>query len=338
MRKVNLAIIGCGAITTNRHAPECVASDNIHLQGVFDVNLERAQEVAEQFQCKAYKSYDEVLSDEAVDGVILCVSNKYHCDMTVQALQHKKHVLCEKPMAVTIDEAKKMIAVAKQEGRYLMIAHQQRFVAANQKIKEILTTKDLGKILSFSTIFAGGGPETWSVDKTNKTWFLNKSEAGLGALGDIGIHKADLIRWFIGEDIKYVTSVLKTLDKRDPEGNLIGIEDNGFAILESVNGIVGTLEASWTHYGKSDNRTTFYCEKAVVEANGVSKITIYYKDKTKENELFVVQNGASGMAEAFAECIALDKEPEISGEEGLKALEIVLACVESSQKHARVEI
>ena len=87
-----------------------------------------------------------------------------------------------------------------------------------KKIKEILTTKDLGKILSFSTIFAGGGPETWSVDKTNKTWFLNKSEAGLGALGDIGIHKADLIRWFIGEDIKYVTSVLKTLDKRDPEG------------------------------------------------------------------------------------------------------------------------
>lgn len=338
MRQVNFVIIGCGAITINRHAPECLASENIHLQGVFDVNSERAKEVAEQFQCKAYESYEDVLNDETVDGVILCVSNRYHCDMTVQALQHKKHVLCEKPMAVTVEEAKKMIETAKDEGRYLMIAHQQRFVAANQKLKEVLTTKDLGKILSFSTVFAGGGPETWSVDKTNKTWFLNKKEAGLGALGDIGIHKADLIRWFIGEDIKYVTSVLKTLDKKDAEGNLIGIEDNGFAILESESGITGTLEASWTHYGKSENRTTFYCEKAVVEAIGVSKISVYYKDKTKEDEVFEIKNGASGMAETFAECILEGKEPEISGEEGLKALEIVLACVESSEKHARVEI
>ena len=93
MNRVNLAIIGCGAIATNRHAPECFTSDRIHLQGVFDININRAQEVAEQFQCKTYMTYDDILSDETIDGVILCVNNRYHCDMTIRALQHKKHVL-----------------------------------------------------------------------------------------------------------------------------------------------------------------------------------------------------------------------------------------------------
>ena len=147
-----------------------------------------------------------------------------------------------------------------------------------------------------------------------------------------------MIRWFIGEDIKYVTSVLGTLDKKDAEGNYIGMEDNAFAILESESGIIGTLEASWTHYGKGENRTKVSCENGLVEAIGEDKIIVCYKDKTKENEVFEIKKGASMMAETFAECIALGKEPEISGEEGLKALEIVLACVESSEKHARVEI
>lgn len=338
MEKANLVIIGCGSIAVKRHAPECVASDKINLLGFFDVNLERAKEVANEFQCKAYETYEAVLNDEAVDGVLICVSNRYHCDMTVQALQHKKHVLCEKPIAVTIEEAKKMIKTAEEEGRYLMIAHQQRFVPVNQKLKEVLASKKLGKIISFSTAFCHAGPEFWSVDNTNKTWFMNKKEAGLGALGDIGIHKADLIRWFIGEDIKYVTSVLGTLDKKDAEGNYIGIEDNAFAILESESGIVGTLEASWTHYGKGENRTKVSCENGLVEAVGTSKIIVYYKDKSKEKEVFEIEKGASMMAETFATCILEDVKPEISGEEGLKALEIVLACVKSSEKRTRVEV
>lgn len=335
---INLAIIGCGAITIHRHAPECQASENINLTGVFDVNLERAEEVAAKFQCKAYKTYEEVLNDETVDGVIICVSNKFHRDMTVQALQHKKHVLCEKPMAVTVDEAKEMVATAKKEGRFLMIAHNQRLMPVNQKLKELLATKDLGRIISFRTQFTHAGPEKWSVEKTNKTWFLNKKEAGLGALGDIGIHKADLIRWLLGEEVKYVTSVLGALDKKDAEGNPIAMEDNAFAILETEGGIVGTLEASWTHYGKGTSQTIIYCENGILEALSEKKITLYYKDRSKQVEVFDVELGASKVADTFAGCIEQNREPEISGEEGMKALQIVLACVDSSEKHARVEI
>lgn len=333
---VNLAIIGCGAITIHRHAPECLASQNIHLAGVFDVNLQRAEEVATKFQCKAFQAYEDVLNDENIDGVIICVNNRFHRDMTVQALQHKKHVLCEKPMAVTVEEAQDMIDAAKKAGCYLMIAHHQRLMPVNQKLKEILETRDLGKIISFTTSFTHAGPETWSVEKTNKTWFLNKNEAGLGALGDIGIHKADLIHWLLGEDIKYVTAVLGTLDKKDATGNPIGMEDNAFAILETENGIMGTLEASWTHYGKGSNQTKIYCENGVVESIDEKKVVVHYKNG--ETETFEMETVSSKIVESFAHCLEKHNEPEISGEEGMKALQIVLACVESSEKHGRVEI
>lgn len=241
---VNIVIIGCGSITVHRHAPECFKAENINLLGVYNRHIERAKEVAEKFQCKVYETYEDVLNDEAVDAVIICVNNGLHCEMTVQALQHKKHVLCEKPIAVTMEEAKKMIETAKKEGRYLMIAHNQRLYPSNQKLKEILETKELGRIISFKTAFGHRGPELWSVEKSNKTWFLNKKEAGLGVLGDLGVHKADLMRWLLGEEVKYVTSMLGTLDKKDAEGNPIGMEDNAFAILETEGGIMGTLEAS----------------------------------------------------------------------------------------------
>ena len=333
---VNIVIIGCGSITEFRHAPECFASEKINLMGFFDVNYERASEFATKYNCKAYKTYQDVLEDKDVDGVIICVNNKYHCDMTVQALKHKKHVLCEKPISVTLEEAQEMVRVSEEEQCYLMIAHNQRFEAVNRKLKEVLTTRDLGKILTFNTAFTHPGPERWSVEKTNKTWFLNKKEAGLGALGDIGIHKADVIRWLIGDEFKYVTARVATLDKKDAEGNYIAIEDNAFAILESESGIMGTLEAGWTAYGKGKNGTMICCEKGVVETEGATRVNVHYKNG--EKEFLEVKQGQSLIAETFAECIANGVQPEISGVEGMKALEIVLACIKSSEEHVRVGI
>ncbi len=334
---VNFAIVGCGAITTVRHAPECLKSDKINLSGVFDVDSERCRRVAELFGCKAYNTYDELLQDESVDGVVICVSNTYHCDMTVKALKHKKHVLCEKPIAVTLEEAELMINTAKAEDRYLMIAHNQRLCPTNRKVKELINSGKLGRIISFRTVFAHGGPEVWSVDKSSGTWFLNKTKAGLGALGDIGIHKADLMRWLLGEEIKQVTSVVGTLDKKDAEGEPISIEDNAFAILETESGIIGTLEASWTHYGRVSNEVELRCEKGIIKAIDEQWVTVCYKDG-RETETFEFSPTDSGIVEAFADSIINKLQPEISGEEGLKALAIVLACVESSNTRKRVEI
>ena len=335
---VKLVIVGCGSITLWRHAPECAKSDIIELKGFYDIDAARCAEFAEKYGGKAYASYEDVLDDSDVDGVIICTANQFHCPMTVDAFKHGKHVLCEKPMAVSEEEALQMIAAAKESGKKLMIAHSQRFDAVNRALKEVVDSRKLGKILSFRTVFGHRGPETWSITPGRATWFLNKNAAGLGALGDIGIHKADLIHWLINDDIKYVTAKIATLDKKLPDGSPIAIEDNAFCILESESGIMGTLEASWTRYGKDTNITNLYCENGIVEAdnNAENQITVTYRDGTSEQ--IKVNSADSDMAKSFAECIINDQQPELSGEEGLKALKIVLSCVESSEKNARVEI
>lgn len=332
---VGIAIIGCGSITKLRHAPECHNNKNIRLCGFFDIDQARSKEFAHQYDCKAYSSYEEVLKDASVDGVIICTANKFHCEMTLQAFSHGKHVLCEKPIAVTLEEAQEMIDASAKANKYLMIAHHQRFEPGNKKIKEILDSGKMGRILSFRTGLCHAGPEYWSVDQSNATWFLDKSRAGLGALGDVGIHKADLIRWLINDNIKYVTAKIATLNKRTPEGELINLEDNAFCILESASGIVGTLEASWTHYGKGNNSVLLSCENGILEGD-TKTVLITMKDGSQE--MINVEKGASGMAEAFAHCITTNTPPSIDGEEGKKALAIVLKCIESSELNSRAEL
>lgn len=333
-----IAIIGCGTITRLRHAPECKNNENITLCGFYDLNQERCKEFAEEYHTKAYASFEEVLDDENVDGVIICTANRFHCEMTVKALEHGKHVMCEKPIAVTLEEAEKMIDAADKAGKFLMIAHNQRFDAVNKKLKEIADSGELGRIISFRTVFGHGGPENWSVDKSKNTWFLDKKQAGLGAMGDIGIHKADLIHWLINDDIKYVMGKVLTLDKKTADGELIAVDDNAFCVLESETGIVGTLEASWSHYGRCTNGTYLYFEKGIVESDNEleEQITIIKKDGTREK--FHIEEQESGMAEAFAYCIDNNVKPEIDGKEGWKALNIVLKCIESSEKNQRVSV
>lgn len=335
---VGIAIIGCGAITTWRHAPECANNENINLCGVYDINLERAKIVAEQFGTKAYNTYEEVLDDSAVDGVIISVANKFHCEMTLKAFESEKHVLCEKPIAISVEEADKMIEASKKAGKFLMIAHSQRYDGAHLKAKEILSSGILGKIITFDTCFITGGPDNWSVDKGSGTWFLNKNMAGLGAMGDIGIHKADLVHYFLDEDIKYATAFVGTLDKKGSDGELIGIDDNGMCILESESGVKGVLRASWTGYGRGCNRTTLYCENGILEVDNDEneQIKIYFKNGDTQSIHVEVKD--SLMASTFAKCIETDTSPEIDGEAGKKALNLVLKCIESSKQNRRIEV
>ena len=167
---------------------------------------------------------------------------------------------------------------------------------------------------------------------------MNKSEAGLGALGDIGIHKADLIQWLLNDDIEYVTARVNTLDKKLSDGTKIAVEDNAFCILESKNGITGILEASWTHYGKDDNFTNIYCERGIIEADSNAEEQIKVTMSDGSTETFKIAECDSDMAKTFAQCIESGEMPELSGEAGKKALEIVLKCIESSDKGERVKL
>lgn len=189
---IKVGVIGCGKIAITRHLPEYASNPDAEIVGVYDFNLERAKEVAEQYQTRAYESVEEMLNDPQIEAVSVCVRNSDHSKVTVDALRAGKHVLCEKPMAVSLDECKEMVKTAEKTGKKLMIGHNQRFNRTHMKAKELIQNGAIGKVLSFKTTFGHGGPETWTIDKKMSGFLIKGS-----------LH---LEQWQIWEYIKQIYS------------------------------------------------------------------------------------------------------------------------------------
>ena len=340
-----VGIIGCGKIAQIRHIPEYAANPEVELAGFYDINTERTKELAEKYNGTAYSSYQELLEDETIDAVSICSANQTHATITIDALRAGKHVLCEKPMAITLEECEEMVQAARETGKFLMIGHNQRLAKAHAKAKELLNEGIIGDIISFRTTFGHSGPETWSIDPGKNVWFFDKKLARLGAMGDLGIHKTDLIQFLTGQKVSEVVAKVVTLDKRDAAGNLIGVDDNAFCTYTMENGIVGTMTASWTFYGEEDNSTILYGTEGIMRIYDDPNYSIKIVTK-KQEEIFYnidkIQTNdnqtASGVIDLFVSSLVENKEPEISGEEALAAMKAIFACVESSETGRAIKI
>lgn len=335
---MKIGILGCGKIVRVRHAPECVANPQIELAGFYDLRIERAEELAGEYGGKAYESVDQMLGDDSIDGIIVCTANKTHAKMTIKALQAGKHVLCEKPMCTSITEALDMERGAAKAGKILMIAHNQRFDQVHIRAKELIQSGIIGKILNFRTEFSHSGPEGWSIDAGN-SWFLNKEEAFIGAMGDLGVHKIDLMRWFLEDDFVSVGASVVNIDKKGLNGNPAGIDDCGICILHSNNGVWGTITASWCNYGIVNNSTTFYGTEGVMtiaDPHSTSAIKINKGEETIEYRMEPQQ--VSGAVDAFADAVQNSKESPVSGHEGVQCMKIVLAALQSAEEERTIKI
>src|SRR5699024_7116635 len=121
-------------------------------------------DAAETYDARAYTDYKELIADDAIDVISVCLPNNLHAPVSIDSLNAGKHVLCEKPMATSREEAEQMIEAAEKNGKKLMIAHNQRFVSSHEKAKAMIESGEIGKIYSFRTAFGHGGPEGWSID------------------------------------------------------------------------------------------------------------------------------------------------------------------------------
>lgn len=342
---IKVGIIGCGKIAQVRHIPEYAANPQAEVYGFYDINQARAQELAKKYGGKAYASYEELLADPVIEAVSVCAANHAHAEISIAALKAGKHVLCEKPMAISLEECEAMVAAAKESGKYLMIGQNQRLAKAHSKAKELIEQGAIGKVLTFRTIFGHGGPETWSIDPGSNVWFFDKTKAAMGAMADLGIHKTDMIQYVLGTKIVKTQAVLTTLDKRDATGSLIGVDDNAICIYQMENGIIGTMTASWTYYAAEDNTTVIYGTKgelrlyddprySVQQINADGTRIDYQIDQIQTND----NQTASGIIDLFVESLVEKKEPEISGANVLHAMKAVFASIESSAKGCAVEV
>ncbi|MDT3426217.1 putative dehydrogenase [Paenibacillus forsythiae] len=342
---VRIGIIGCGSITRNRHAPEYSANPQAVIAGYYDRNRDRAEQLADSYGGKIYDSVEELLRSGDIDAVSVCTSNATHAAITIQALESGKHVLCEKPMAVTLEECAGMAEASERTGKYLMIAHNQRLTYSHAKAKEILQSGEMGRILSFSTVLAHPGPEHYSAAQGKHTWYLKQAHASLGAMGDLGIHKADLIRWLTGEEFTEVSSFSATRDKTDENGELAEVNDNAVCLLRSESGIIGTLAVSYSNYGDWDSRTVIYCANGVLICGGNPDSSVELVRRNNERILYKPEASPGGQArinsrviDTFVDCIVNRKPPEISGREGMAAMKMVMGCLESARTGSAVRI
>jgi len=341
--KINVGIIGCGKISQIRHIPEYEANPNVTIKGFYDMDQERTEELARKYDAKAYTSYEEMLADPEIEAVSVCVANHAHAKISIEALEAGKHVLCEKPMAITLEDCEAMVEAAKKNKRYLMIGQNQRLAKAHQKAKELIAQGAIGEVLTFRTTFGHSGPETWSIDSGKEVWFFDKNRAAMGAMADLGIHKTDLIQYIIGQKITETQACLATIDKRDSKGELIGVDDNAICIYHMEKGAIGTMTASWTYYGEEDNTTIIYGSKGILRLYDDPQFSVQLiavDGKRTDYEVDQIQTNdnqtSSGVIDLFVKSLVEDAPPEISGESVLHAMKVVFASVESSKRGERV--
>ncbi len=342
---VRAAIVGCGSIARLRHAPEYKNNENAVIAGFFDVDRKRAAEMSNSFGGRVYNNVEDILNDSLVDAVSISAANSVHSLYAIASLRAGKHVLCEKPMATTLEDCDAMIEASVAADRILMIGHNQRFVPAHIKAKEIIDSEIIGNVISFRTVFSHKGPETWAIDKSRGTWFFKKEIAGMGVTADLGIHKVDLLRWLINDDFVEINASISTLDKKYSDGTAIQVKDNAFCILKSVRGIMGTMTASWTNYGEEENSTVIYCTGGTIELFCDNDHQICVRTKEGNCSYFDSENiqtndrqTNSGVIDSFIGSIEKGTQPEVSGYDGRESVRVILACCESAARRSVVRL
>ena len=342
---LNIGVIGCGKIAQVRHIPEYAANENCTLTAFFSPNAKRAEDMAAKYGGKVYASAEELFADPEIDAVSICAANYAHAELSIKALEAGKHVLCEKPMAVTIEDCEAMLAAAEKAGKRLMIGQNQRLAKAHLCAKELLEKGEIGKVVSFRSSFGHGGPETWSISPGKDTWFFDKKRAAMGAMADLGIHKTDLLRFLLGQDVVRTTARLCTLDKRGPNDELIGVDDNAFCIYEMSGGAFGTMTASWTYYGAEDNSTVLYGTEGimriyddpahsivVIKADGSRKFYDVEQIQTNDNQT------ASGVIDEFVAAVSEERPSILDAADVINSMKAVFASIRSAEEGRTVEV
>ncbi|MDZ7289615.1 MAG: Gfo/Idh/MocA family oxidoreductase [candidate division KSB1 bacterium] len=236
MEKVRVAIIGAGWIAQVAHIPVWKKLENVELVAVCDTVKARARVVAEKFKIPQYFTRDEeLLKREDIDAVDICVPTNLHERLTVESLSAGKHVLVEKPMSRTAEEAEKMVRAANQYQRNLMVAMNMRFRYDATNLKSFIDGGEIGEVF-----YAKAGWLRRQKKLDEQAWLYQKKYSGGGVLMDLGVQVLDVILWLLGNP-KAKSVKANTYDH---VANF-EVEDTAVALVHLDNGITVNLEASW---------------------------------------------------------------------------------------------
>lgn len=252
MMTIKVGVIGCGGIANGKHLPSLAKIQEVSMVAFCDIDKIKAESAATRYgdeNATVYEDYIELLQDDSIEVIHVCTPNNTHQEITVAALNASKHVMCEKPMAKTSEEAQLMIDAAVHNNKKLTIGYQNRFRADSQYLRKVTQRGDLGDIyFSKAHAIRRRAVPTWGV-------FLDEEKQGGGPLIDIGTHALDLTLWMMDnyEPESVMGSTFHKLGKQADAANAWGswdpneftVEDSAFGFIKMKNGATIILESSW---------------------------------------------------------------------------------------------
>jgi predicted dehydrogenase len=343
--KIKVGIIGSGGIAQSCHMPGYASiPDLCEIVWVCDINPETAKQAADAFGVsKVTTTYSEVLEDPEVDAVSITTPNAYHVQPTVDALQAGKHVLCEKPLAMNADEARRMCQAAKESGKILQVALQQRFTGSMRFMKDFIDSGGMGDIYyARAQALRRRGVPAWGV-------FIDKEKQGGGPLIDIGVHILDMTLFLMGYP-KPVSTSAKTWDMLGKNPSLYNhwgdydrgrftVEDFAVGLIRFENDAVVVLESSFMGNLEGDPfETQLFGTKAgaIVKGFGADGVKIYSEQNRQVFDMIPrnvprVESAHVAEVQAFVQAIVSDAASPVPGEQGLILNAIFDAMYKSSE-------
>jgi predicted dehydrogenase len=294
---------------------------DVEIAGIWDDNAERGMSMAGTFNTRYFEDMEDLL-DGKLDGVVICSENANHRWLTERAAPRTRHILCEKPLASTYADAQAMIDACAAQDTKLQTAFPVRFSPPVQRLKTLLDENALGRIYSVKATNHGRMPGGW---------FIDKSLSGGGAVIDHTVHVIDLVRWFWDTEVTEVYAEVG-FGLLHPD---LGIDDAGLLSFALATGAYGTLDTSWSRPNSyptwGDVKIEVLGEGGIIRVDAFKQNLAVYSDRVGKGQwLNWGSNMDMGLIQDFVDMIALDREPFITGHDGLKALEVALAAYQSA--------
>jgi predicted dehydrogenase len=330
---MRVAVIGVGSMGFN-HLRVYSELEGVQLAGVSDISPERLKAIADRFAVSTYSNYRELFEKEKPEAVSITVPTSDHEEVATFALKAGAHILVEKPIAATVDEGKRIIALAKETKRQLMIGHIIRFNPAIQSLKNRLDNGDLGRIFQIFCRRAGPFPARIR---------------DVGVVIDLAPHDVDIMRFLTGLNPMRVYAETEQQIHTNHEDLLFGL-------LRFPGGLTAALELNWLT-PKKIRETLVLGEKGLFYVDDLLQDLFFYENAQASGELWSPLNTLRGVSEgpmtrfelqkqeplkaelkAFLQAIESGTPVPVSGEDGLEALRLSLALVESGLKHQVIEV
>jgi predicted dehydrogenase len=329
--KVGVAVVGVGFVGGQAHVPSFKKIEGSDLIALGATTEKRVKPLAEQYGVKYYLDYDKLLEDPKIQAVALAVPTPMHFDLAMKAIKKGKHVLCEMPLAPTIDKVKELQKTAEKNKVILMPILQFRFAPIYTRTKEMIEAGMIGKPVAFhfrEFIPASSIAEQWPAG----SWAWNIEKAGGYPDFTLSVWSIDMFRWMFKSEIENV-QWMASYPKFEKYGGILGY--NTMGVVKLSNGAVGSLHysASVTPSASLSRLEVYGDNTDVIHAINFNKILLYGSGEQPQEWNLDVKGtrvwGHRQLDEHFIDCILHDKKPQVTVEDAIKAIEVALKIVKN---------